>query len=461
MNFSRPLFLLLFLAVLTRFWNLGYPVEAVFDEVHFGKYVSAYFTQEYYFDVHPPLGKLMLAGAAKLFGFQPGSDFDHIGEVIDVRSIVILRFLPALFGVLFVAIVYWIGLALNFSRPAAFLGGFLALFDNALLIESRFILLNLFLLSFGFAALCCYLHSEKTSGNKHLIYYGLAACFAGLAAGIKFTGASFFGLILLFVFITFLKDLRFKKFLLKSALFIAIAGLIYILPFTFHFALLPKSGPGDAFMSSAFHKTLIGNRINAADTAEPLSFFGKFSELNVAMYNYHSGTTAYHPDGSRWYEWPFDRKAVYYWTKSTEGATAKIYLMGNPFIWWLTSAAIALSFILITLRTIRGRLTPEIYFLFAGYFANLLPFILISRVTFIYHYLSSLVFALLIAVLVLDRLIMRALQNRLTSRSFATFYAALLLLIMTAFLLVAPLSYGLPIPPYFQTYYDALIHFVS
>lgn len=442
-----PLLLLLFLAVLTRFWHLGYPAEVVFDEVNFGKYVSAYFTQEYYFEIHPPLSKLMIAGTAKLFGFQPGSDFDHIGEALDAKSIVALRFLPALFGVLFVAIVYWMGLALNFSRPAAFLGGFLALFDNALLVESKFILFDIFLLSFGFSALCCYLRSEKTSGKKRFISYGLASVFAGLAAGVKFTGVSFFGLILLFVFIKFLHDLRFKKFLLKAALFCAIAVLTYILPFPLHFALLPKSGPGDAYMSAAF-----------SDTAEPLSFWGKFRELNVAMYNYNAGITADHPDGSRWYEWPFDRKPVYYWTKSDEGATAKIYFIGNPFIWWLTSAAVALSLVLLVFATLRRRLGPEIYFLLAGYFANLLPFILVTRVAFLYHYLSSLIFAALITVLLLDRLIMPAQKHRLGARSFAVFYASLLIVVLVTFLLIAPLSYGLPISPYFQTYYDAFIN---
>ncbi|MFN7088533.1 MAG: phospholipid carrier-dependent glycosyltransferase [Candidatus Paceibacteria bacterium] len=49
------------LGLITRFLFIWNPPEVVFDEVHFGKFLYAYFTGEYYFDIHPPLGKLILA----------------------------------------------------------------------------------------------------------------------------------------------------------------------------------------------------------------------------------------------------------------------------------------------------------------------------------------------------------------------------------------------------------------
>ena len=79
---------LLALSLATHFAWFGYPDMTVFDEVHFGKFLSAYFTHAYYFDIHPPLGKLILAGWGWLWGFQPGFSFSNIGDVFPDRVLV-------------------------------------------------------------------------------------------------------------------------------------------------------------------------------------------------------------------------------------------------------------------------------------------------------------------------------------------------------------------------------------
>ena len=262
MKEKLPLIILLVLALATRFIFLAYPAEVVFDEVHFGKFVSAYFTNEYYFDIHPPLGKLAIAGFAKLLDFNPDIGFEKIGEAANAYTLFILRFLPALLGSLFVLIIYQLVIVLGGSKKAAFLAGLLIVFNNAFLVESKFILVDNFLFFFGFLAILLFLISRKRENafRKYLFYFSSIIC-SSLAFSIKWTGLSFLGVILLFTLFDFLKKVSLKglfEIFVKTFFLIILFIFIYALPFVFHFKLLTLSGPGDAFMSQDFQRTLVG-----------------------------------------------------------------------------------------------------------------------------------------------------------------------------------------------------------
>ena len=41
-----------------------------FDELHFGKYVGLYVKKIFFFDLHPPLGKLIISAVAYFAGFD-------------------------------------------------------------------------------------------------------------------------------------------------------------------------------------------------------------------------------------------------------------------------------------------------------------------------------------------------------------------------------------------------------
>src|SRR3989344_2684401 len=132
---NLPITILTVISILMHFLFLNYPAQVVFDEVWFGRYASAYFTHEYYFDLHPPLGKLLIAGVAKLSGFQGGFDFDHIGETFNTGYIVMMRFLPALLGSIIPLLIYLLLKKMGCSKKTAFFGAFLIVFDNALLTQ--------------------------------------------------------------------------------------------------------------------------------------------------------------------------------------------------------------------------------------------------------------------------------------------------------------------------------------
>ena len=131
------LLILLSAGLLTHFAFFGHPNQTVFDEVHFGKFISDYYTHEYYFDIHPPLGKLMIASFAKVFNFKPEFSFANIGEKFPDNKYLALRFLPSLAGTLLPVIIFLLALQLKFTPQGAFVAGILVAIENALLVQTH------------------------------------------------------------------------------------------------------------------------------------------------------------------------------------------------------------------------------------------------------------------------------------------------------------------------------------
>src|SRR5262249_6926079 len=157
-------------------------------------YVSAYLTREQYFDIHPPLGKMLIAATARALGYKPGFEFAQIGDGYPGNSQTALRFLPRLAGALVPVLTYACWLALGIERRVAFLAACMILLDNAFLVQSRFVLLDSILLFFGLAGLCLFLQARRR--GYQLARLLAAAVLFGLSASVKWTGISFLSLAL-------------------------------------------------------------------------------------------------------------------------------------------------------------------------------------------------------------------------------------------------------------------------
>ncbi|MDP3731147.1 MAG: hypothetical protein Q8R34_01485, partial [bacterium] len=211
--------------------------------------------------------------------------------------------------------------------------------------------------------------------------------------------------------------------------------------FLIHFSLLSKSGPGDTFMSPEFQKTLTGNMHQYNPETHDLNFTAKFIELNKQMYLSNQRITATHPYSSKWYSWPFLSRSVFFWQDTAGPRPEKIYLLGNPFVWWAGSAALILLLIYSFKKLLKKKL-PNLTenFILLGFFINLLPFIGIGRVMFLYHYFPSLIFTILALAYLTDK------ANKKSVFVFLTIIS------IAGFLYFSPLTYGLPISPQAERY---------
>lgn len=439
-----------------HFLFFGQPKQTVFDEVHFGKFVSGYFTHQYFFDIHPPLGKLLISGAGYISGYKTGFSFSSISDQFPNNHYLFLRLLPTLAGSFLPLIVFFLIRRLKMSKGAAFTGAMLIILENSLLVQSRFILLDLSLLFFGFSAFLIYL---KYRQEQKMFYFFGAISLASLALSVKWTGVSFLGIIGLAELVAIVK-LQVNQKSLKLAALIFIPFLIYFGVFYIHFKLLTHSGEGDNFMSDAFRKTLIGSNNYDQPEIKPLGVFSKFIELNRTMYTSNAGLTATHPNGSRWYEWPiligfcqrhgsdegqrqcaeYSKPVIYYWTGEFNGNQAKIYLSGNPLIWWLSTLAVLIVIAKVIL-SLHGRIGRKqlsgnfrFYLLFLlVYIFNILPFIGVRRVLFLYHYFPALITAIIALVFILDQ-----------SGKKKIIFSLLIFLSIISFVYFSPISYGRP-----------------
>ena len=338
--------------IVTRFMWLNFPREVVFDEVHFGKFVTAYCcTGERFFDIHPPHAKLLVAGGVRLAGYKGDLSFSHIGQSYGEAPVWAFRLVPAVMGVLLPLILFGLWRQLGASRAAAFFGALVVVFDNALTVQSRVISLDGVLLVATFGALSAYLWVEggikEKPGDWRRWVLGsvLVGGLAGLAVGAKFTGLAAVGLLGLILCWRVLRAVTYKelaRYLAAVLVMVASGVIVYGVGWALHFALLPLPGSGDAWRVPQWESPLL------------VSFVRETRELHRIMYDANYNLTATHPDASAWWSWPLMRTSVFYWQYGGAGGrTGSIYFLGNPAVWWGTSVLFILALVYACLSLLR------------------------------------------------------------------------------------------------------------
>ena len=119
------------------------------------------------------------------------------------------------------------------------------------------------------------------------------------------------------------------------------------------------------------------------------------------MFSYHSGLTVTHPYQSSWWQWPLNLRPVWYFINYNlpDGMSSTISAFGNPAVWWVCSAGAVALMLRMLSRKYKGN--NGTFVLLIGLGANYLPWVLVSRCTFAYHFFASVPFIILLTLYLL------------------------------------------------------------
>lgn len=105
----------------TRYHRIGTSNSVVWDEAHFGKFGSHYLKREFYFDVHPPLGKMLVGLVGLLAGYDGQFDFKSGEAYPEGLPYTSMRVMLATFGVALVPLGWYTAVELGMSTRACHL----------------------------------------------------------------------------------------------------------------------------------------------------------------------------------------------------------------------------------------------------------------------------------------------------------------------------------------------------
>lgn len=375
----RFLIAVLFVSIVsfsTHLPKISHPSVVVFDETHFGGFVSDYARGVCYFDIHPPLAKLMLFGVAKAIGYKGDFNFSNTdtsyyeGNYKDKNFFIYLRLLPAICSSLVGPMLTAALMIAKYDWFIAILPGLLFSFDFISITQGRLILTDGIL--YFFVALTI-LATSLMEKKKRLGYLFLQAFAAGCTISIKFTGCSVLVYIAFSHFkLLFGKKRWFYKLVLRGIIIFITCVTILFTTVAIHLKLMPKKGYGDLYMEANFRK---------------LPMLKRVIKLIIAMYTYNRDLRFTHPYQSYWYQWPFSisQPILLYLTNDET-----LYLFNNPIAALVSFAGFILSIAVSIICNLKLQYTYSL-----GYLFSYFPFILIARCTFVYHYEIPLIFGLM------------------------------------------------------------------
>ncbi len=149
----------------------------------FGKFGSHYLKREFYFDVHPPLGKMLVGLSGYLAGYNGSFEFKSGEKYPEDLNYTFMRAFNSFFGAVCVPLAYYTARELNFKRPAVWFVTLMVLCENSYTTISRFILLDSMLLCFTFTTVLCWARFHRLQNQSFSAEWFTWLFLTGLSIG--------------------------------------------------------------------------------------------------------------------------------------------------------------------------------------------------------------------------------------------------------------------------------------
>lgn len=391
------LFFTMIFAFSIRFWRISLPSSVVFDEVYFGNFSNFYIKSQFYYDIHPPLAKIIMAVIANMSEYDGSINFNNVGPGgYPIPDYVQLRITPALFSALCYPLIYMSMRFMHFGKVSSLCATVLAMADNSMATEGRHIL------SDGLLHFFCCLHvvvlsytmTLKRRGRRFVIWHVLTGLTLGFACSCKNTawGLMAFDAFVYIVALWNLTNISVLDFigdvLIYGSTLLAICLIVYFAIFSLHFVLLPYAGPGIGYLYQEMKDQLIPNNIAAAGLwARRLRGPGLYMRslmLTLRMHRGNMGIKNFHDSQSFPKHWPWlGNIMVYFWGRNG----CEIRCWGNAFSYYL-----ALFGVIACLFCFGKKNFINAAKIVVGYAVSYFPFYLIPRTLYLYHYIIPLIF---------------------------------------------------------------------
>ena len=378
---------------------------------------------------HPPLGKVLMMVGIKLFGMTPFG----------------WRFMGAVMGVAMLPVMYLMAKQLSAKRGVATLCMALMALDSMHFTQTRiatidsyavFWIMLMYLFMFRYVKMNFHMAPLK----KTLVPLALCGVTMGVAWATKWIGIyASAGLAVLF-FWSFIKRFiehrralamtdmpdgrmgriidRARNDYWKNALITTAVCIVFfiVVPLVIY------------YLSYYWHMQAQGG----------LSI-ERVVDLQETILNYHSGLgDDDHYFRSPWYQWPVIAWPMWYYSGNAylpSGTISSISCMGNPAVWWTGLIAIVA---LGVYSAWQRRADKTGFMVIVGFLSQYLPWVIVPRSTFIYHYFASVPFIILATGLFM---------GKLQKKNKAAFWIAFGLLIaaaLTLFIMFYPIESGMP-----------------